>query len=548
MISWIQRTFQQHFKWLFLALLIVVIISFVFITNASSGLGHTAKTAPARPFFGLNLGNAEDTQALVKDATLSVQLHGMQMRSEGQFQQYALQRRAALHLAGELNLPAPTNDQLAAHIRSLPAFADPAGTFDAKRYADFRDSLKTNPRLREADVTRVLADDVTYQQVLKLLSGPGYVLPADVQNQLNRIDATWTLEAVTVDYASFKPVIAVTDEALSQFFEYNAARYRVAPKTGVSYIDFPLSAYTSGVTFTEEGLRAYFDANSSRFLPPAGEKAPASPDAAFAAARAQVEQAYRAERAQTLADQAAADLAVALFEVKATAETLPALVASRNLTLKRVAPFNADNVPAELGGSPRVAIEAAKTGPARLVSDPVNTGRGAALLIWNETVPARQPALAEVKERVTADYLESEKRKRFADAGRTLRTALEARLKAGDTLAKAVAATGKTIPAKLETKSWPAFTLATPPADFDYTLYSALESLQKGQLSPMLTTQDRGIIVYAADKQNPVAAAGTPKFIDTQTRLAAYTASRNGGALLAALVEAELAKSEPVTP
>ena len=60
MISWIQRTFQQHFKWLFLALLILVIVSFVFITNASSGFGHVAKQTPARPYFGINLAAAED--------------------------------------------------------------------------------------------------------------------------------------------------------------------------------------------------------------------------------------------------------------------------------------------------------------------------------------------------------------------------------------------------------------------------------------------------------------------------------------------------------
>ncbi|HEY9247973.1 MAG TPA: peptidyl-prolyl cis-trans isomerase, partial [Rariglobus sp.] len=197
MISWIQRTFQHHFKWLFLALLAVVIISFVFITNASSGFGHTAKQTPARPFFGINLGSSEDTKRLVADATLSVQLHGMQIRSEGQFQQYALQRQAALHLADELRLPAPTEKELVQHVQSLRLFTDADGRFDNKRYNEFRDSLKTNPQIREADVSRVIADDVTYQQVLKLLSGPGYVLPVDVQNQLNRVDSTWTLEAVT---------------------------------------------------------------------------------------------------------------------------------------------------------------------------------------------------------------------------------------------------------------------------------------------------------------------------------------------------------------
>ncbi len=551
MISWIQRTFQQHFKWLFLALLALVITSFVFITNASSGFGHTAKQVPARPFFGLNLGASEDMQRLMGDAGLSVQLHGMQIRSEGQFQQYALQRQAALHLAEELKLPTPSNDDLARHIQTLRAFAGADGKFDAKRYSEFRDSLKTNPQLHESDVTRVLADDVTYDQVLKLLSGPGYVLPVDVQNQLNRADATWTLEAVTIDYNSFKPALSVTDEALSKYFEYNAARYEITPKVGASYIDFPASAFIDKVTVTDAGLRAYYDANPARFTKPAaGDKpaAPANADADFAAARKQVEDAYKLERAKTLATTAATDLAIALSENKITPATLDAFLATRHLTRKALAPFNAESVPAELGGNPRVAAEALKTGPKRPFSDPVETGHGAALLVWNETIPARQPALAEVKDRVTVDYLESEKRKLFAEAGKTLRTALEARLKAGDTLAKAVAASTNVIPAKLTTKSWPAFTLSSPPQDIDYSTYNAINGLEKGQLSKMVTTGEQGLIVYAADKKLPPADPTSPKFTETRDRLAAFTASRDGSALLAAIVDTELTKSAPATP
>jgi peptidyl-prolyl cis-trans isomerase D len=334
MISWIQRTFQQHFKWLFLALLILVIISFVFITNASSGFGHVAKQAPARPFYGLNLGSAEDTKELVRDATLSVQLHGMQMSNEGQFQQYALQRVAALHLASELNLPAPANDEVVRHIQSLRAFAGADGQFDAKRYTAFRDSLKTNPQLHESDVSRVIADDVTYQLVLKLLAGPGYVLPADVQQQLNRSDTTWTLQAVTIDYPSFKPTVAVTAEALGKFLEFNAGNYEIGPKAGVSYIEFAAAAYADKVSFTEANLRAYYDANVARFTKPAADKpaVAATPDADFAAARSQVEEAYKADRAKALADAAASDLAVALFDGKVTAATLDGFLAARQQT------------------------------------------------------------------------------------------------------------------------------------------------------------------------------------------------------------------------
>lgn len=548
MISWIQRSFQQHFKWLFLLLLAVVIVSFVFITNASSGLGHNTRQAPARPFFGVNLSSPEDTQQLFKDATLSVQLQGAPIRDENELEQYSLQRHAALHLADQLNLPEASAEELTRHIQTLRLFSGPDGKFDAVRYAEFRDTLKTNPQISEGDIARVLSDDVRYQKVLKLLSGPGYVLPADVAQQLRRSEATWTLEAVTVDYASFSPKIDVTDEALSQYFEYNAPRYEIPAKVGVSYIDFPASAYESKVEVTDAGLRAYYESNPARFPKPADDAksiVPSTPDSDFDAVRHQVEQAYRNERARALAMAAASDFAVELFDQKVDPETLDAFLSKHGLTRKSVAPFDAASVPAELGSDRRIAAAAFQTGPQHPFSDPVNTPRGAAILVWSENVPATQPELAAVKERVTADYIEAEKRKLFVEAGRTLRDALAARLKTGASLSDAVAASSDVIPAKLSTKSWPSFSLARPPQDFDYSLYGAIDSLQKGELSQMVATGEKGVIAYAVDKQVPEVDPSSPRYAEIRDRMASFTASRNGGARLAAIVEAELAKTAP---
>src|SRR5256885_11755824 len=41
------------------------------------------------------------------------------------------------------------------HVQQLRAFAGQDGKFDAKRYAEFRDSLKTNPRLQDRKSTRL---------------------------------------------------------------------------------------------------------------------------------------------------------------------------------------------------------------------------------------------------------------------------------------------------------------------------------------------------------------------------------------------------------
>ena len=55
----------------------------------------------------------------------------------------------------------------------------------------FRDNLKTNPRgLNEAEIVRIIGDDVRVEKVQKLLSGPGYVLATEVKNQIRDADTS----------------------------------------------------------------------------------------------------------------------------------------------------------------------------------------------------------------------------------------------------------------------------------------------------------------------------------------------------------------------
>jgi len=50
MISWIQRTFQQHFKTVFAVLLGLIIISFVFTIGAAPGIGRADRATLKREF------------------------------------------------------------------------------------------------------------------------------------------------------------------------------------------------------------------------------------------------------------------------------------------------------------------------------------------------------------------------------------------------------------------------------------------------------------------------------------------------------------------
>ena len=510
MFTWIQRTFQHHFKFIFGFVLIGTIVSFIVTIGAAPGIGRADRETITTEFFGHTLpGPGEADPQMITDARLSVGLRlgsggelGLAGISGDQLNNYALQRTAALHLADTLHLPGATTAELEAFIRTLPVFADKDGAFDARLYASFPATLAL-VGVSDTAMAQVMSNDVRMDRVLHLLEGPGYVLPKDVADLLVRTDTSWTLGIATVDYASYHPAIAPTNADLAKFFDQNAFRYEYPPRIVASYIDFPASAYQAGVTATDAEVRAYYDANPGRFTAATkGTPAVVTKPADFAAVRPQVEAAYRLEQARRLATKAASDLAYALYDGKvAPGAPLEAFLASRQLALKPLAPFTAQAGPAELGGSPDLGDAASKLSADRYFSDAYPVPNGAAILVWKETQPARKPLLGEVRAKVLADYAETERRRRFVDLGATLRATLASQLKAGATFAQAAATAAAQSGVKIDAKTIPAFEFRSRPASVDETVASTLEHLAKGQVSEMAVAADQGYLVYAMDRE-----------------------------------------------
>ncbi|MBL9199222.1 MAG: peptidyl-prolyl cis-trans isomerase [Opitutaceae bacterium] len=564
MITWIQKYFQHHFRVVFAVLLALIIVAFVF-TIGAQGSGRADRQAVERPFFGYNLSLQSDQQKFASEAQLSIRLRAGMMAlfqiSEGQMEAYAQHRAASVYLADQWHIPAPTSDELKKHIETLREFTGQDGKFDSAAYTRFRDSLKTNPRsagLTEADVLRVISDDIRSEKVQKLLAGPGYVLPFEVKNELTEEDTTWTVATATADYAAFKPEIKPTDEQLTAFFDQSGGRYDIPPKVVVSVIEFPALPLVPSVTVTDAEIRAYYDQNPARFPKPADPAKPATPAAPtvtatppadpaadFAAVRAQVESALKLERAQKLAAKQAADVTLALHRAGAkTPEAIDRFLAGKNLATKTLPPFSREAAPLELSGNPAVAAEAFRLGKDRLTSDALATPTGAVILYWKESQETRKPLFLAVRDTVLADYSENERRKRFTDTGRAVKEQLEARLKAGDTLEKAAAAV-ESAGLKLEAKIFEPFSRRTRSAGVDQTLVNSLGRLEKGQLSDMRFTGDKGIFIHVLDKKAPDTSEANPMFVNTRAEFATASSRTSGGAALNEIVERELKRSEP---
>jgi peptidyl-prolyl cis-trans isomerase D len=562
MISQIQKNFQQHFRIVFGVVLVVTIVSFIFTIGAAPGIGRAGPKTYTQKFFGHDLSKQETSKELMGDAELSIQLQvGYLGGDSSQIQDYGLQRTASLALADKLKLPTPNRDELATYIRGLQAFAGTNGQFDESRYATFRDAIKTNPRMSEADVSRVLNDDIRIGQLRQLVGGPGYVLPGEVKEQLIRADAAWTLEIASTDYADFKPAIPATEDAIKHYYEENSFRYTVAPRIGVNYVEYRTADYLNSVSVTPAEVRAYYDKDPSRFPKPAESKATGgkkaaqpdaakstNPDADFAAVSAQVEQALKMERAARLAANAASDLTVAIYDQKLNPLTpaFSAFLAQNKLTLKSAPAFEPDAVPPQLGWDQKVVEEEQKLTADRPVSDPLSVANGSLVLFWRETLPSYQPQLAEVRDRVLADYQENERRNSFVAAGRTVRAQIEARLKAGDSFEKAAAA--ETGPIKLAVKEYPPFTRSQPPKDLQQSpVLAALDRLSKGQVSDMIATTNKSFFVYVREIKNPDLSETSRPFSTMQVQIARQSSNVAAGLILQELVANELKKNAPAS-
>lgn len=537
MITWFQRVFGKHFKWVLIAFLGVLFFSFVVSIGAVPRLSmQNNGQGKANLFLGVNLNDQQEMSNLANAVQYTYRsLYGLQISSPQELEQLVYYRIVMMHLADEWQLPAANAQQMEDFLKSLRVFRNADGHFSPEFYQKYRDSVETSPQ--RDTITALLKEECRIERVRNLLGGPGYAIPfvAEAQVALGNIKSD--VDVATVDYKSFTPKIEATGDKLTTvlkaIYDKDPTRFPVPAQVNLSYVKFPFAAVAEPTLAQMQD----FAKQHKDTLPNI------NPDNLTDKDKTTITEAWRKDqtRIQTL------KFARELYDIKTQLGSQPlkpdapavaALLKKYNLTLQKLPTITVGTpVAADSPIADDIAQEAAMALSAEQPTRPALLSDATVVFFYVSSTPSRPSAFEEARADVLKAYTDMEKQRQFTELCKTQREAVVKDVAAGKTFAEAAKAHGFAV------KNYPAVTLEdiqktlndmpfsdteksdVPPGplaamgrDALTALFSSNNStvpmimaLHTGEVSPLLAEGNTGVIFIVAKREAATVTADSPE-------------------------------------
>ncbi|MDR3117308.1 MAG: peptidyl-prolyl cis-trans isomerase [Puniceicoccales bacterium] len=483
MITAIQRFLTRHRRWLFAALLVTVVVPFVFTIGASPGIvsgGHWRR----QKFFDVAIRSPEDWDALRRETALGLYLDGIGGVSlDGAI----LARSAWDWLVRRLQVPPPGREILKGYVRSRPAFQED-GAFSLRRYGDFVHSLHPDPARSEALALGQLGQDWARNWTANTLACADFTLPAEARLQWLYLQTRWTLHPARLAFQDFHPPLELTEEAIREHFDAGGDRFHAPELLRLVHVSFPFAG--------EEGEDPS-DADLAEFFWSHGELFPGADAAFLKERRDSVATAFRrwhspafARGNEFLYNLYSKDLAHNSPEIIAAAAALGGGV-------QELEPFPPARPPGTGPVPAEALLEAASLDEVHFFSNPILTGSGVHILLYQGRTPSVPLPFEEVRERVAQDLRNRERVRLFAQRARELRETMARRLAEGENFAALARELG------LHPGEPSTFTLAELPESIPLQRVATFDRLERGELSEFSLVRPDLELFFVAEKQVP---------------------------------------------
>jgi len=495
MISWLQNLLQKHYKWLFTILLGVIIIAFVFTIGASPGIGRAKGKMAKSLYYGVDLNSEHEVRDLMVATNISFLLAtGQALVFQAQAEQAFLQRAALIHLANTLQIPEPTEAELAAYIKTIPYFQDFQGRFNDTQYQEFLTMVKNDPVLNQQIARETIIDDYRISLVEKVLKGPGYVIPYEAQFDADKLETLWSIDVAEFDFYKFDPKIQVTEEQINEYYENHKDQYVSSEQVHASLILFKRDHYQGKVELpTDAELEAFFNKNTGMFATADGT-IPQLNDV-----KKEATEAYMNKKAEREAGEDAFNFAYEIYDgkIQKGSPEFNQLMDKYNVTLADLPAYDKDNLLPDSSLPGALLRQAFTLSDQQFVSDVLPVEENSALLIFNGKEPSVVQPLAKVRNEVKADVLLELKAKAFQTRAEEIHKQLAEDLKDKINFSKVAAQDSVSI------ESFNNFTLKDSPKGLNPLILQSMLTMSTGKLSKAIITDTKVFYVYVKDKKEP---------------------------------------------
>ena len=451
-------TIRKHSKWLWVVIITATIISFVFWGAGSSRVGPGGGRV-ANDLGSIN-GKVVTPTALAEAANefrLFYLFHyGVFPDRKSNVTDADVEREAYLRLlltqkAEDLGIHVNDDEVAAMAGQMLRSLGRNGQTVTVEEFAK---QVLTPNNLTVLDFENFVRHDLYIQQLVQALGLPGVlVTPQEAAAAYTREHQELAAQIVFFPATNYLASVTVTPEVIGQFYTNYLAAYRLPDRVQVNYVEFNVSNYLaqSKAEWAKTNLDAQVDGVYLQY----GMQA--FPDAKTPAeAKARIRERMITERAMADAYTQVKEFAGAVYKLEpASAANLDTVAKQKGLTVRVTAPFSLTEGPKEFAAPEGFAKAAFNLTPDAPFANPIIGNDAIYVIALAKQLPSEIPSLAEIRDRVTADYRFQAARMLAVNAGTNFVRTLTGSMAAGKSFAAASAAAG------LVAQTLPPFSLST---------------------------------------------------------------------------------------
>ena len=498
-------TIRRHQNWLWIVIIAIIVVSFVvfFSPDVNFGGGGRQTSGQHGSINGQPVSDRDFYSAL-GEAHINHLFRTGQWPGNDQAAQDSLSRDALsrVFLIGKLKeLDIKVSDEAVARLTRdrLPReLADNLGRF-------VKEHLEPNGSNMEI-LERYLRHETGIQQLVQVASSSAKLLqPREAEILYRKENERLNVDVALFWASNYLERVALTNNAVEQYFTNNMARYRLPERLQIAYVPFHASnyfAHADKLIADQTNLnnlidRDYYQKGSETFKDDQGNKL------SEADAKARIKDEVRQAFASTEALRKANEFGNALYNENVTkTETFEKLAADKGLEVKVTEPF--DRVKGlEEGDFPptfrQKAFSLTDQQPVQVTS--IRGSNTVYVIALKKRIPSEMQPFEAVKDKVTHDYKYDKAQQMARQEGQSFQTNLTNSLAAGKSFADVAAA------AKAAVISVPEFTPATSTlTNLDSrinfrTVHNVAADLKKGEASTFIPMMEGGLVVYMRDRQ-----------------------------------------------